>query len=76
MDLGGGIFFETFLEGSVDHITYRDYIVNRRGLISCSLAISPLSEPAVTMMLCYTSCRSETGRRHWYSQTLQPDSVC
>ena len=23
-------FFETFLEGSVDHIIYRDYIVNRR----------------------------------------------
>ena len=24
----GGDFFETFLEGSVDHIIYRDYIVN------------------------------------------------
>ena len=26
--LGG--FFDTFLKGSVDHIIYRDYIVNRR----------------------------------------------
>ena len=33
----GGDFFETFLEGSVDHI-YRDYIVNRRFFIYCSLA--------------------------------------
>ena len=31
-------FFETFLEGSVDHIIYRDYIVNRRFFIYCSLA--------------------------------------
>ena len=31
-------FFETFLEGSVDHIIYRDYIVNRRSFIYCSLA--------------------------------------
>ena len=35
--LGGG-FFETFLEGSVDHIIYRDYTVNRRFFIYCSLA--------------------------------------
>ena len=31
-------FFETFLEGSVDLIIYRDYIVNRRFFIYCSLA--------------------------------------
>ena len=31
-------FLETFLEGSVDHINYRDYIVNRRFFIYCSLA--------------------------------------
>ena len=30
--------FETFLEGSVDHIIYRDYIVNQRFFIYCSLA--------------------------------------
>ena len=29
---------ETFLEGSVDHIIYRDHIVNRRSFIYCSLA--------------------------------------
>ena len=30
--------FKTFLEGSVDHIIYRDYIANRRSFIYCSLA--------------------------------------
>ena len=34
--LGG--FFKTFLEGSVDRDFYRDYIVNRRFFICCSLA--------------------------------------
>ena len=29
---------ETFLEGSVDRVIYRDYIVNRRFVIYCSLA--------------------------------------
>ena len=29
MDFLGG-FFETFLEGFVDHVIYRDYIVNGR----------------------------------------------
>ena len=33
----GGIF-KAFLEGSVDHIIYRDYIANRRSFIYCSLA--------------------------------------
>ena len=32
---GGGV--KTFLVGSVDHIIYRDYIVNRRSFIYCSL---------------------------------------
>ena len=31
-------FLETFLEGSVDHVIYRDYIVNRRFFMYCSLA--------------------------------------
>ena len=35
---GGGDFFETFLEGSVDHIIYRDFIANRRSFMYCSLA--------------------------------------
>ena len=30
-------FLKTFLEGSMDHIIYRDYIVNRRSFIHCSL---------------------------------------
>ena len=30
MELGGGGFFETFLDGTVDRVIYRDYIVNRR----------------------------------------------
>ena len=38
VEFGGGGFFETFLEGSVDHIIYRDYILNRRFFIYCSLA--------------------------------------
>ena len=37
-NLGGGGFFETFLEGSMDNIIYRDYIVNRRFFFYCSLA--------------------------------------
>ena len=36
----GGIFYETFLEGSVDRVIYWDYIVNRRFFIYCRLAIS------------------------------------
>ena len=32
-----GGFLKTFLEGSIDHIIYRDYIVNGRFLIYCSL---------------------------------------
>ena len=38
-----GGFFLTFLEGSVDHIIYRDYIVIRRSFIYCSLACSRFS---------------------------------
>ena len=34
-------FLKTFLEGSVDLIIYRDYIVNRRFFIYCSLAFGP-----------------------------------
>ena len=38
---GGGGFLKTFLEGSVDHIIYRDYTVNRRSFIYCTLATKP-----------------------------------
>ena len=34
----GGDFFETFLEGSVDLIIYRNYIANQRFFIYYSLA--------------------------------------
>ena len=36
---GGG--FKIFLDGSVDHIIYRDYIAKRRSFIYCSLACGP-----------------------------------
>ena len=36
-----GDFLKTVLQGSVDHIIYRDYIVNRRSFIYCSLACPP-----------------------------------
>ena len=36
----GEIFLKTFLEGSVDRVIYRDYIVSRRFFIYCSLACS------------------------------------
>ena len=39
-------FFETILEGSVDHIIYRDYTVNWRFFIYCSLATLPFLLPA------------------------------
>ena len=38
MEFGEEDFLETFFERSVDHVIYRDYIVNRRFLIYCSLA--------------------------------------
>ena len=31
-------FLKTFSEGFVDHVIYRDYIVNRRFFVYCSLA--------------------------------------
>ena len=38
----GGIF-KAFLEGSVDHIIYMDYIVNCRSFIYCSLTCGLIS---------------------------------
>ena len=38
MEFRGDLKKKTFLEGSVDHITYRDYKVNRRSFIYCRLA--------------------------------------
>ena len=37
-----GDFYETFLKGSVDHVIYRDYTVNRRSFIYYSLACRPV----------------------------------
>ena len=45
-----GGFFETFLEGSVDLIIYRDYIVNRRFFIYCSLACAQYYSPALRLV--------------------------
>ena len=39
---GGGGYFETFLEGSVDHIIYRDYILNWSSFTYFSLACSAI----------------------------------
>ena len=39
-------FLETFLEGSVDHVMYRDYIVNRRagqGTVLCATSIAEVN---------------------------------
>ena len=40
VEFGGfwGDFLKTFLEGSADHVIYRDYIMNQRFFIYCSLA--------------------------------------
>ena len=48
MEFGGGGFFETFLEGSVDHIIYRDGLVNRRFFIYCCLASAIASDQQTT----------------------------
>ena len=50
--LGG--FFQTFLEGSVDRVIYRDYIVNRRFFIYCSLATC--TEPVSSKRVRYIQC--------------------
>ena len=45
----GGGFFKTFLEGSVNHIIYKDCIVNRSSFIDCSLAAWQQSEGLVNV---------------------------
>ena len=47
-----GDFLKTFLEGSVDHIIYRDYIANRRSFIDCSLASVPQAVGPTTIWYC------------------------
>ena len=42
--LGEGSFFDPFLEGSVDHVIYRDYIENRSSFISSNLACVSLRD--------------------------------
>ena len=67
-----GDFFKTFLEGSVEHIIYRDYVVNRRFFIYCSLAshhtrhhfyLSVRSQIEAADLLAQTSGR--VPRRGW-----------
>ena len=57
MDFLGG-FFETFLEGSVDHIVYKDYIVNRRFFIYCGQACG--SVVALSVCLIKAKVHQET----------------
>ena len=46
-----GGYFETFVEGSADHIIDRDYIANRRSFIYCSLATAgDPSPPSISMV--------------------------
>ena len=52
--LGG--FFETFLEGSVDHVIYRDYMVSRCFFIYCSLAYKVGSD----------ACQHLAGTAGWF----------
>ena len=54
-----GGFFRTFLEGSVDRVIYRDYIVNRHFFIYCSLA----TELQLLCRLRSKICSSRPSRR-------------
>ena len=62
--LGGGLF-KTFLEGSVDRVIYRDYIVNRRSFIYWSLACSTVQPqerrtyPSDVTLAQLTDCKDE-----------------
>ena len=47
----GGNFLETFLEGSVDHIIYRDYLVNQRFFFLFTLVWPVCSCKIVVMYL-------------------------
>ena len=53
-------FLKTFLEGSVYHIIYRDYIVNRRFFIDCSLACSRSLPSSLPL-----SCRCRSADMDW-----------
>ena len=67
----GEDFLKTFLEGSVDHIIYRVYIVNRRFFIYCSLACDWQSkfmqdeqcqgDAVISKNKCYMNNVNETG---------------
>ena len=58
----GGIF-ETALEGSVDHVMYRDYIVNRRFCIYCSQATAALGQTLSNLATGVTALCGTPGRR-------------
>ena len=49
------LIFSNIVEGSVDHIIYRDYIVNRRSFIYCSLATGALQCPLTEFLCCQLS---------------------
>ena len=59
-----------FLEGTVDHIIYRYYIVNRRSFIYCSLAYSKGERDYQVARLCRCG---ENGAK--FSPLLFPEVV-
>ena len=60
-------FLEIFLEGSVDHVIYRDYIVNRRFFIYCSLATTTIESHDQQLFLDCVPCGpgESTGVVNW-----------
>ena len=56
-----GIFLKTFLEWSVGRVIYRDYIVNRRFFIYCSLACVEVCCPRDTTLASWPSVNRLPG---------------
>ena len=56
-------FFETFLEGSVDRVIYRDYIVNWRFFIYCSLTTSRNAEAGLEFAKSQRAVENREKRR-------------
>ena len=59
-------FLKTILEGSVDHVIHRDYIVNRHFFIHCSLARHSKLVSTLSMLL--LSLLSWTASQAWNSK--------
>ena len=65
--MGVGGFFKTFLEGSVDHIIYRNYIVNRSSIIYCSVTcqMSEMAAQAEKISSLRTIFNNDQHQRAW-----------